>query len=84
MNKKSAKMEVTMINCKLCGHVFKNGAGLAGHMRFSHPSASIVDGRKIVQRLIAIEDNLETLEIAVRENAISFDKTIDKLRKREL
>ncbi|GAI61749.1 unnamed protein product [marine sediment metagenome] len=47
-----------MIKCQLCDRQFKNGAGLAGHMRLSHPSAQPVEGDKLETRLAAVETAL--------------------------
>jgi len=50
-----------MVKCLICEKEFKNGAGLSGHTRFSHPSAVAVDGHKVEQRLDMVEENIKSL-----------------------
>ncbi|MBA7591983.1 hypothetical protein ES708_34154 [subsurface metagenome] len=61
------KVAATMVKCLLCGREFKNGSGLSGHMQFSHPSASTVDGDEIKARLQAVETSVDFLRAIVDE-----------------
>ncbi len=49
-----------MVKCQMCDKEFKNLAGLAGHMRLSHPSARPVDGDQLENRLLALETAIQT------------------------
>lgn len=65
-----------MVKCLLCGREFKNEAGLSGHIRMAHPSASTVDGHKLEARLGAVEVALKSLTKWLNESENRLDKAL--------
>ncbi|MBA7548674.1 hypothetical protein ES705_41139 [subsurface metagenome] len=63
-----------MVNCEVCGNKFKNNAGLAGHLRLSHPDYAPVETRELVECIDALSKGLAI----VANNQIKVTQVLER------
>lgn len=76
-----------VVKCKVCGKIFKNEAGLSGHMRFAHREQRI---KTVPDKLGSQLDSINTqinilarvLDKLLGQGSMIIENSIKKVRRR--